>query len=89
MDPPCTSLDGIEGTWSVVGSRLELSGLGFGELGTYVDDTLEEDRYPAIRFTLTKKLNDPRALNNVMGIARAITNSGPKGILINQYCRVN
>lgn len=80
--------EGLEGTWRVNGNQIELSGLGKGVPAKYTSDASGK-QYDSFKFTLTTKLNDPRAVNSVMNITKSGTNMGPKGISINKYCGVN
>jgi len=80
--------EGLQGNWKVNGTQIELSGLGTG-VQAKVTDSGSGKQYDSFKFTLTTKINDPRAVNSVMNISRNSTNIGPKGISINQYCGVN
>jgi hypothetical protein len=80
--------EGLQGNWKVNGTQIELSGLGTG-VQAKVTDSGSGKQYDSFKFTLTTKINDPRAVNAVMNISRNSTNLGPKGISINQYCGVD
>ncbi len=75
----------IEGTWAVKGDRIELSKLGFGIASTY---KIDYKILNSIQFTLTEKINDPRAVQGNFQITRAWTNIGPFGASKNQYCDI-
>lgn len=85
---PLFSKKGLTGSWRVNGTQIEVSGLGKGVPSKYISADSGK-QYDSFKFTLTTKLNDPRAVNSVMNITKSGTNVGPRGISINQFCRVN
>jgi hypothetical protein len=68
----------IAGSWNVNEHQITLSDLGFG--------TPAANNPKAFQFQITKKLNDPRAVNAPMVISRAWSDVGPKGIAYDDYC---
>ena len=78
---------GLEGSWRVNGTQIELEGLGSGIPSKYTGPSgAQQD---AIRFTLTTQIHDVRAVNSVMGIVKTLSNTGPKGVSISEYCGVH
>ena len=76
----------IEGHWHTAANRLELDGLGYGTPGVYRDPYSPVTK-SSIRFTHTTVFNDSRILSSTMNLSRSVTNVGPRGISINEYCR--
>lgn len=77
----------LQGAWRVINDRIEVDGLGYGLPAEYThSDRKQSDSF---RFTLTTAIHDPRAVNSKMNITTSISNTGPKGISINQYCNIN
>jgi hypothetical protein len=75
--------EGIEGRWSTNGDQINLSGLGTGSASTYesVHGTMN-----SFELKLTDPINNPDVLISRFNITNSITNIGPKGVSINQFC---
>ena len=76
----------LNGRWVLDGQVLQLENLGTAVASKY--EAFINRPYPSLKVTLTNVFNDEAALNQKFNLVMGMTDEGPRGQYVYQYCQL-